>query len=99
MTQRTAMTVISLGCAALLLGGCAQPRQLTDEGFGDAVRAAQAQQTLNPDASRNRAAPKGLDGPAAKASVDRYEKSYEAPPPPVNVFTIGIGSGGGSSQR
>jgi hypothetical protein len=40
----------------------------------------------------------GLDGPAADATIDRYHKSYETPPQPVNVFTIGIGSGSGGTS-
>lgn len=99
MTQRTTIKTIGLGCAALFISGCAQTRYATDEAFGDAVRSAQAQQTLNPDASRNTAAPKGMHGAAAKATVDRYQKSYETPPPPVNVFTIGVGSTSASGAK
>lgn len=91
-----------MGCAVLILGGCAHPRYASDEAFGDSVRAAQAQQTLHPDASRNTAPPKGMEGAAAKATIDRYQKSYETPQAPVNVFTIGVGTGnasGGGQQR
>jgi hypothetical protein len=83
--------------AALVLSACTEPRiggnTLTDQTFGDAVRAAQAQQTLNPKASQNLMVPQGMDGHAAKSTVDRYEKSFELPPPPVNVYTIGVGTG------
>jgi hypothetical protein len=93
--RKTAAATLCL--AALLMGGCAEPRiggnSLTDQTFGNAVRAAQAQQTLNPEASRNSAAPQGMDGPAAKATIDRYQKSFETPSAPVNVYTIGVGSG------
>lgn len=101
MTQRTIIGLAQLGTAALILGGCAHPQYATDEAFGDSVRAAQAQQTLNQDASRNTAPMTGLDGAAAKATVDRYQKSYETPPAPVNVFTIGVGgtNTSGSGQR
>lgn len=101
MTQPMIIRMAQLACAALVLGACAHPRYATDEAFGDTVRAAQAQQTLNPDAARNRSAPQGLDGAAAKATIDRYHKSYETPQAPVNVFTIGVGSGNvpGSGQR
>lgn len=100
MTKRTVRTVLGLGCAVALLGGCAMAHYETEAGFGDTVRAAQAQQTINPDASRNLAPPNGLEGAAAKAVVDRYEKSFETPPAPVNVFNIGVGNNsGGSSSR
>lgn len=91
MKQRTMITMLGLGCAALFMSGCAPARYASDDSFGDAVRTAQAQQTVNPDAPRNAAAPIGLNGAAAKATVDRYQKSFETPPPPVNVFTIGVG--------
>lgn len=99
MTKRTAFTALSAACAAVLFGGCAQQPSLTDRDFGDTVRAAVAQQTANPDAPAKRAALGGIDGPAAKSTIDRYEKSYDTPPAPVNVFTIGVtgsASGGGS---
>lgn len=100
MTQRTIISLTGLCCAASFIAGCAHPRYATDEAFGDAVRAAKAQQTINPDASRNMEAPNGLHGAAAKATVDRYQKSYETPPPPVNVFTIGVtGNSSGSGQN
>lgn len=97
MKDRMMIRMAATACAALLLAGCAHPRYASDEAFGDSVRAAQAEQTLNPDASRNKEPPKGLDGVAAKATVDRYQKSYETPPPPVNVFTIGVGTGTSNS--
>lgn len=101
MTQRTIIRMAGLALAALIAGGCAHPRYPTDAAFGDAVRTAQAQQTVNPDASRNPAGPKGIDGAAAKATVDRYQKTYETPPAPVNVFAIGVGADttSGGAQR
>lgn len=95
------LAIASVGLVALLVAGCAENRYREEEGFGDAVRAAKARQIINPDASRNTARPDGMDGIAAKATMDRYEKSYETPPPPVNVFTIGVGTGatGGTSVR
>lgn len=85
----------------LLLAGCATGPSRVDQQFGNAVRAAVAAQTVNPEASRNTKAPAGLDGAAAGATMERYEKSFVSPPPPVNVFTIGIGNatGSGTSGR
>lgn len=99
MTQRTTIKMIVLGCAALSIGGCTT-RYAAEEGFGDTVRAARAQQIVNPDASRNTVAAKGVDGPAAKATIDRYQKSFETPPAPVNVFNIGVtGSSSSGGQN
>ena len=102
MNYRKVVTA-TVGIAALLMSGCAETPigggTLLDRTFGDAVRAARLQQTLNPNASQNFVAPAGLDGQAAKATIDRYERSFEMPPPPVNVFTIGVGSGAGGGAR
>lgn len=79
-----------------LVNGCAPTTPRMDQKFGEAVNMAKAQQTINPDASSNADPVAGLDGQAAKFTIDRYQKSYKTPPPPTNVFTIGVGSSGGS---
>ena len=61
-----------------------------DARFGDAVNVAKAQQTLNPDASRNRNVVAGMGGKAAQDTILRYHESFKTPPPPSNVFTIGV---------
>ena len=79
-----------------LLAGCSfnafTPQY--DAQFGDAVRAATQAQILNP-AAGTQPASVGLDGQAAQSAVTRYEDSFKAPPPVVNVINIGgaIGSG------
>lgn len=80
--------------AICLLGACAQTTPRTDVTFGNAVRIAVAQQTLNPDASKNTDPVSGIDARAARDAVDRYHKSFKEPTPHPSVFTIGIGSGG-----
>ncbi|HEV8553246.1 MAG TPA: pilus assembly protein [Casimicrobiaceae bacterium] len=65
-----------------------------DARFGDAVNIAKAQQTLNPDASKNRNVVAGIDGKAAQETMVRYRESFKSPPPPANVFTIGVSGGG-----
>ncbi|HXG46260.1 MAG TPA: hypothetical protein VNO52_01450 [Methylomirabilota bacterium] len=79
----------------LALGGCVPLTPNLDARFGEAVELARAQQTLNPDASNNTDPVKGMDGKAAKSTMDRYHESFKEPPPPVNVFTIGVGGGSG----
>ena len=69
-----------------------------DSGFGNAVNAAKAQQTLNPDASQNTQSVDGMDGKAANSVMDRYHQSFEKPTPVGNIFNIGVGSSGGSSS-
>lgn len=86
-------THILLFVAATLAACTTTPRNL-DAQMGDSVRIVRAQQTLNPPASADSRPVTALDGNAADAIVDRYRKSFAAPPPPVNVFNIGVGSSG-----
>ncbi|HTD04524.1 hypothetical protein [Undibacterium sp.] len=80
--------------ALLALTACAQITPHADAVFGDTVRIAIAQQTMDPDASKNADPVSGMDGRAARDAVDRYHKSFKEPTPHPSVFTIGIGSGG-----
>lgn len=78
----------------MTLAACAPITPELDKHFGQSVRVMTAQQTLAPEASANAAGP-ALDGRAAHEVMTRYAKSYAAPAPQPNVFTIGVGSGGG----
>jgi hypothetical protein len=95
-------TILKTALASLMasagLIACAPTTPHLDTRFGDAVNTAKAQQTINPDASLNTDPVAGLDGQAANAVIDRYHKSYEKPPAPVDVFTIGVGSSTTSSS-
>ena len=76
-----------------LLGGCAaSPTPNYDLRFGDAVRQARQQMTLNPNPSSDPVA--GMDGKAANEAVGRYQDSFKSPPPVVNVINIGGSAGG-----
>ncbi|MBI2307528.1 MAG: hypothetical protein HYU78_09505 [Rhodocyclales bacterium] len=98
----------SLGVLAILLAlaGCSSGSSnllsrtpVLDSQFGQAVEMAKAQQTINKDAGKNPDPVNGLDGRAAREAVERYETSFQKPPPPQNVFNIGVSSGsGGGSQ-
>jgi hypothetical protein len=80
------------------LVGCASETPNLDKHFGDAVNAAKAQQTINPDASQNSKLEVGIDGQAANAAVDNYHKSFVQPPATTNVFNIGVGASGSSGK-
>jgi hypothetical protein len=88
----TALTL----CLLAGIAGCTATPEL-DRNFGNAVRAARLQQTLNPNAGSNTGPVAGLDGAAAKSTIDRYNDSFKAPPPVINVINIGgsIAGGGG----
>jgi hypothetical protein len=90
--NRTHFRITGIPCAVLLLAiaGCVSRTPNLDRHFGEAVSLVKAQQTLNPEASRNTDAVKGMDGKAAKSAYDEYQKSYRVPEPQPNVFSIGI---------
>ncbi|MBT2333882.1 hypothetical protein J7E49_08185 [Variovorax paradoxus] len=80
----------------LLLGtGCSHVTPNYDARFGDAVREAKRNMTINPDAGKDGNPVVGMDGRAARESMQQYHESYKAPPPAVNVINIGGAIGGG----
>lgn len=90
-------TLSLLALAAAVSAGCVAYPSKVDDNFGQAVMRARAQQVIDPDAPMRQRPPAVTDGQAAKSSIDRYQKSFDVPPPPVNVLNIGIGSGGGGA--
>jgi hypothetical protein len=61
-----------------------------DSRFGDSVRMAVAQQTLNPDAAQKHM-PEAIDGNASREAVGRYRTSFKETQPNTSAFTIGVG--------
>ena len=88
-TTKYRRTMIAVAVAAL--AGCASTTPTLDAHFGEAVRTARAQQTINPDGPRNPDPVAGLDGRAAKSAMDNYQGSFKAPPPTFSVINIGGG--------
>jgi hypothetical protein len=82
--------------ASLMLGACASSLWTPDATFGEAVRNAQQTQVLDPSAPASAPLALGTDGVIAKSAVDRYQKSFEVLPLPVNVLNIGVGTGVGN---
>jgi hypothetical protein len=78
-------------CAAL--GGCLSSTPHWDKTFGNSVTQIRDMQVLNPNAGDNTDPVAGIDGKAAVAAQTQYDKSFTAPPPSVNVFTIGVSPG------
>lgn len=69
-----------LALLPIALAGCAEtPTPHYDQHFGEAVRTAVAQQTINPDASKNTDPVAGLDGKAADQTMNNYDKSFSKP--------------------
>jgi hypothetical protein len=86
--NRSTATTAAIAMAALVAGCVSSPTPNYDLRFGNAVRDAVAQQTLNPNAA---AAPVtyGMDGKSARDAMVLYGKTFETPPPVVNVINIG----------
>lgn len=78
---------------AFALSGCAtSTTPKTDARLGEALTVMRAQQTLNPEASRNTDPVAGLDGKAAKGALDNYRDSFRKPPTEAaNFLSIGVG--------
>lgn len=102
MSATISRTLVAAAVTAVsALAGCASPTPNLDAHYGEAVLQAKAQQTINPDASKNMDPVAGIDGRAARSAMTNYQKSFTAPPPTFNVINIGggisAGGGGGSS--
>jgi hypothetical protein len=65
----------------VLIGGCVNPAPNVDAALGQAVNAAKARQTLNPQASSNSDPVAGIGGTPAAESMERYNATFKAPPP------------------
>lgn len=78
-------------CTVLaVLSGCAATSTPNyDARFGDAVRQARIAMTINPRAAANPDPVAGIDGKAAHEAFQRYQESFKAPPPVINVINIG----------
>lgn len=87
-------TLLLSALGLLAIAGCASTTPHLDQHFGLAVNAAKAQQTLNPDASRNPDPVSGMGGIAADNAIDEYHKSFVTPEPTFPVISIGGGGGG-----
>jgi hypothetical protein len=77
------------------LGGCvSSPTPQYDAKFGDAVRQARQLMIINPNAGANAPPVASMDGKSAAEAMGRYQDSFKAPPPVVNVINIGGSVGG-----
>ena len=96
ITPRVLLTATTIAIMVQLTG-CGSTTPELDAKFGDAVRTARQQQTLNPAAPTGNNPVLGIDGQAAASSQDRNHDSFKAPPKTFEVFGIG-GTGGGGGQ-
>ncbi|KAG8152638.1 hypothetical protein [Burkholderia catarinensis] len=78
---------------AFALAGCMSSTPVWDSRFGDSVRSVMQAQIIDPHAAEHAASASatGVDGAAAAAALDNYDKSFKQVQPPANAFVIGIG--------
>jgi hypothetical protein len=83
--------VLLFAALALLLSACGTTPNL-DREFGHSMHLLQAQQIIDADAGRKRRpAANGLDGQAAAAAYDNYQRSFSTKEESSDNFTIGVG--------
>ncbi|OIQ85007.1 hypothetical protein GALL_331600 [mine drainage metagenome] len=92
MTRLFAATAFTL-----LLAACSSPSPMLDASFGAAVRQNKQAQFVHPQPAAAASVAAGLDGTAARAAVQRYDKTFTTPPRTLNVINIG-GSIAGSTS-
>ena len=93
--MRITVFVIS-GVAMATLAGCVAPTPNLDAHYGQALTQGCVLQSLDPQAGLRAPPPASFEAAAAHAVVERYLKSFQTPPPAVNVFAIGVGAAGSS---
>ena len=95
ITPRVLLTATTIALMVQLTG-CGSTTPDLDAKFGDAVRTARQQQTLNPAAPMGNNPVLGINGQAAASAQDRYHDSFKAPPKTFEVLGIGgaLSSGG-----
>ncbi len=71
------------------LSACVPTTPQWDSQFGQSVRQAQLQQTIDPNAGRD-VAVNGIDGASGREAVVRYRNSFKEPSPANPSFTIGV---------
>jgi type IV pilus biogenesis protein CpaD/CtpE len=75
-----------------LLQGCSSTPRFNDN-FGASVRSNLAAQVLDPAAAANTNPVHGVDGPAALAAQERYQRSFKERDPAANQPLITVSRG------
>jgi len=89
MTTRTIAGIVAL----LLLQGCTTAPRF-EKDFGKSVRANLAAQTIDPRRAANPNPATGIDGPAALAAQQRYQRSFAQPESAANTPQLNTLGGG-----
>lgn len=92
------LQVTTLLMLAGVLTACVEPAPRVEAEFGNATRATLNAQIINPVAGNNPDPVAGLDGRAARDTINNYQKSFAKPEPTPNVFNIGVGNNNSGSR-
>jgi hypothetical protein len=92
MSELRRIVLACLGIGVIMLAGCAVGPTRLEADYGNSVSIAMSSQMLDPAAQQNLAPVHGLDGKAAMGTLERYQTSFENPPPPPS-FVISVGQG------
>jgi hypothetical protein len=89
---RMLLAFVGIGIISMTLVGCTIGPTRLESDYGMSVSLAMSGQILDPAAQQNLAPVYGFDGKAAAATIERYQTSFEKPPPPPS-FVISVGQG------
>jgi hypothetical protein len=94
MISKARIHLLLLGLV-LPLAGCVSTSPAFDQHAGQSLLTLRAQQTLQPNAPTANAKriPEGMDGRAARETLERYQRSFQQPEKQSDGFTIGSGAG------
>ena len=90
--MRNVMLLIAIIAAISFVFGCAESRVARD--YGTSYQLQKYNQTINPDAEKNKAPVTGMSGQAAQSTVEKYQKGFEKESQTSNSYQINIGSMG-----
>jgi hypothetical protein len=90
MRKEGCFLLIGLVAMFLISTGCAGPSRVEMD-YGTSFKLAKFNQILNPEAEKNLEPVSGFDGPAAKNTIDKYQKDFEKPAPPP-TYVLGVGT-------
>lgn len=90
MSELRRMIFACLGMGVIMLAGCAVGPTRLEADYGNSVSIAMSSQMLDAAAQQNLAPVYGFDGKAAVGTLERYQTSFEKPPPPP-AFVISVG--------
>jgi len=94
--KRFFLVLSGLFFLAAILGACSPSRLQMD--YGTSYQLQKFNQIANPEAGKKVEPAEGMDGRAAQAAEEKYQKSFEKEPP-AQVYTLSIGGIPGGTPK